>query len=110
MRGGSEIESVMSVISGPAGAPPSASYSGTPCNGKSRKVPLSDDAIAILRSLPSRFPGENVFAHEDGRMLTKGDCKHPLWRACRRAGLRRIGWHVARHSFASHLAMRGVSL
>src|SRR5260221_4732551 len=31
MRGGCEIESVMSVISGPAGAPPSASYSGTPC-------------------------------------------------------------------------------
>jgi integrase len=78
---------------------------GTPKNGKSREVPLSDDAIAILRSLPSRFPGENVFAHEDGRMLTKGDCKHPLWRACRKAGLRRIGWHVLRHSFASHLAM-----
>jgi integrase len=83
---------------------------GTPKNGKSREVPLSDDAIAILRSLPSRFPGEHVFAHEDGRMLTKGDCKHPLWRACRKAELRRIGWHVMRHSFASHLATRKVSL
>jgi site-specific recombinase XerD len=40
-------------------------------------------------------------------MLTKGECKHPLWRACKRAGLRRIGWHVLRHTFASHLAMRG---
>jgi hypothetical protein len=75
---------------------------GTPKNGKSREVPLSDDAIAIVRSLPSRFPRENVFAHEDGRMLTKGDCKHPLSRACRKTGLRRIGWRVMRQSFALH--------
>jgi site-specific recombinase XerD len=36
--------------------------------------------------------------------------KHPLWRACKRAGLRRIGWHVLGHSFASHLVMRGAVL
>lgn len=83
---------------------------GTPKNGKSREVPLSDDAVAALRGRPSRFRGEHVFAHEDGRMLTKGDCKHPLWRTCRKAGLRQIGWHVLRHTFASHLAMRGVAL
>ena len=43
-------------------------------------------------------------------MLTKGDCKHPLWRASKRADLRRVGWHVLRHTFASHLVMRGVAL
>jgi site-specific recombinase XerD len=43
-------------------------------------------------------------------MLGKAESKWPLWRACKRAGLRRIGWHVLRHSFASHLAMRGVPL
>ena len=36
--------------------------------------------------------------------------KWPMWRACKRAGLRRIGSHVGRHSFASHLVMRGVPL
>ena len=37
-----------------------------------------------------------------------------LWRQlrhlCQKAGLRRIGWHVLRHTFASSLAMKGVPL
>jgi site-specific recombinase XerD len=43
-------------------------------------------------------------------MWKKGQAKWPLWRACKKAGLRMIGWHVLRHTFASHLAMRGVPL
>lgn len=42
--------------------------------------------------------------------MRKNEVKHPLWRACRKAGLRQIGWHVLRHTFASHLAMRGAPL
>ena len=33
-----------------------------------------------------------------------------MWGVSRRAGLRRVGWHVLRHTFFSHLAMRGVPL
>ncbi|MDI3289626.1 site-specific integrase [Polyangium sp. 15x6] len=82
----------------------------TPKGGKGRDVPLSDEARTALRSLPSRFAGGLVFPGKGGRHLTKGECKHPLWRACKRAGLRLIGWHVLRHTFASHLVMRGVPL
>ena len=33
-----------------------------------------------------------------------------MWRACKRAGLRQITWHVLRHTFASHLVMRGATM
>jgi integrase len=39
-----------------------------------------------------------------------GRCKWPLWSACRKAGLQRIGWHALRHTFASHLVMRRAPL
>lgn len=33
-----------------------------------------------------------------------------LHRLCRRAGLRRMGWHVLRHTYASQLAMEEVPI
>ena len=33
-----------------------------------------------------------------------------LRHVCELAGLRAVGWHLLRHTYASHLAMRGVSL
>ncbi|MFH0899426.1 MAG: site-specific integrase [Pseudomonadota bacterium] len=81
----------------------------TPKSGKDRVIPLGDEVLAALK-VHRHLRGELVFCTMAGRMLKKGECKHPLWRACRRAGLRRIGWHVCRHTFASHLVMRGAQL
>lgn len=82
---------------------------GTPKSGKPREVPLSDQALGALKR-HRHLRGTLVFCGMDGKALAKGECKWPLWRASERAGLRRIGWHVLRHSFASHLVMRGVPL
>jgi len=82
---------------------------GTPKNGKWREVPLSAEAVRVLKA-HRHLRGELVFSDQRGKLIAKTSCKWPLWRACKRAGLRRIGWHVLRHSFASHLAMRGVPL
>ena len=81
---------------------------GTPKNGRTREVELSNQAVAALREQPRRGP--LVFCDGEGKMLTKGATKWPLWCACKNAGLRRIGWHVLRHTFASHLVMRGVPI
>jgi integrase len=82
---------------------------GPPKNGKTREVPLSPEAVAALRR-HRHLRGDLVFSFESGRALTENELRRPLYRACKRAGLRRIGWHVLRHSFASHLAMRGVAI
>ena len=39
-----------------------------------------------------------------------GPIDGPLARVCRKDGLRRIGWHVLRHTYALHLVIRGATL
>lgn len=82
---------------------------GTPKNGRTREVPLGKKTVLALRGA-RHLKGELVFCQADGRLLSKDQCNEIIWRTCRRAKLRRIGWHVLRHTFASHLVMRGVPL
>jgi integrase len=81
----------------------------TPKSGRNREIPLSDDALKALKA-QRHLRGELVLCADDGRELTENECKWPIWRACKRAGLRRISWYVLRHTFASHLVRKGVPL
>lgn len=74
-----------------------------------RVIPLNDAAHAALRA-QRHLCGPLVFPEADGSPLKKGRTRWPLWRACDRAKIRRISWHVLRHTFASQLVMKGVPL
>ncbi|NVB39585.1 tyrosine-type recombinase/integrase [Pseudenhygromyxa sp. WMMC2535] len=82
---------------------------GTPKSGKSRDMPLGASVVQALQR-HRHLRGPWVFCQEDGNMLSKGQTKWPLRRAQRKAGILELGWHDLRHSFASHLVMRGVPL
>lgn len=82
---------------------------GTPKSNRSREVPLSRTATAALRAWRDDGAGL-VFPAPSGRMLTRTQADRVLRRAIQRAGIERAGWHALRHTFASHLVMRGVPL
>ena len=83
---------------------------GPPKGGTNRKVDLSDEAQATLKS-HSHLKGPYVFCAASGARLTHSMVKDVVPSACRRAGLgTRITTHGLRHTFASHLVMLGASL
>ena len=80
-----------------------------PKGGRPREVPLSDHAPAALRERPHRGP--YVFSTLDGQRRDRHGCTYALYTIAERAGQAvPFGWHVLRHTFASHLVMRGVPL
>jgi integrase len=83
---------------------------GTPKSGKGREVPLMDEAAAVLQG-HRHLKGPYVFCQADGAPITHNMTRTVIPRACQRAGLaKRLTWHDLRHTFASHLVMRGVPL
>jgi len=79
-------------------------------SGKAREIPLCDTARDALRAHFESHRHELVFCTKSGEQLTAPQCRRPLYRTCKKAGLREVGWHVLRHTFASHLVMRGAPL
>jgi integrase len=82
----------------------------TPKGGRTREVPLSDDAIATLKA-HRHLKGPYVFCERDGARLTHSRVKDVVPWMCSKAGLaKRLTTHDLRHTLASHLVMRGVAL
>ena len=83
---------------------------GTPKGGRTREVPLSDEAVAALKA-HRHLQGPYVFCTDNGSRLTHSRVKSVVPRTCARAGLaKRLTTHDLRQTFASHLVMRGVTL
>lgn len=82
---------------------------GPPKSNRTREVPLASDLVEHLRTHQHKR-GPHVFVDKAGEHLSRHNVSTVIRRACRKAKLRKVGPHVLRHSFASHLVMRGVPL
>jgi len=81
----------------------------TPKGGREREMPLSPQTVEFLKR-HRHLKGELVFCKDDGGRHIHRRAEVAIKRCCRKAGLREISWHVLRHTFASHLVMRGVPI
>jgi integrase len=75
--------------------------------GRLRYVPLTTALTDTLRA-NRHLRGPLVLHRDDGRPLTENGVRGLVDRAARRAQLRQKGPHMLRHTFCSHLAMKGV--
>jgi len=80
----------------------------TPKSNRERFIPISNELYDTL--CKRRMASGYVFLDKDGSPFTGARLTRRLDRVCARAGLRHIGWHTLRHTFASQLAMRGAPL
>jgi len=77
-------------------------------NGRMRDIPLTADVVRALQSMP-RSDGY-VFIRSNGKLPHCANSVKYLHQACDRAGIRRVSWHVLRHTFATELSARRVPL
>lgn len=79
-----------------------------PKSNRERHIPLDIDVHAMLHQ--RKTPTGYVFVRRDGQPYNKDIMNDTIRRLCKKAELKGIGWHTLRHTFASHLAMRGVPM
>jgi len=84
-----------------------------PKGGRTRYVPLSHEALTILRSLesflnsPWVFPGLKTTLRP---MDSRAFIRRVFEPALKKAGIQDASWHILRHTTASRLVMAGVPL
>jgi integrase len=81
-------------------------YVGSPKGGRIRTLPLTRRLVSALKAM-RHLRGDPVFSDRNGLRWSRCEADTRLRRAYRKAGLRKIGWHTLRHTFCSHLAMKG---
>ena len=79
----------------------------SPKGNRSRIVDLSPDLVRVMSE--QRNTGL-VFPSRRGTRRREHKCDVGLRRCAERAELKPLGWHVLRHTYASHLVMAGVAL
>jgi integrase len=81
-------------------------------SGRPRFIPLNDESLAFFRSLATgRSGGERLLTRGSGEPWARSNQKRPMLAACANARIvPPVGFHILRHTFASHAVMRGAPL
>lgn len=77
-------------------------------NNERRIIPLNSVLMDMLWTLPRHFESPSLFCDRDGRPYDRID--NGFRQACKRVGIVDFRFHDLRHTFASHLIMRGANL
>ncbi len=81
---------------------------GSPKNNRTRTIPLTQSVIEMLSQ---KKQNNGYILHDNnGKPLYYTCCLKHLHKICKLAELRTISWHILRHTFASHLAAKGISV
>ncbi|HEY4184696.1 MAG TPA: site-specific integrase, partial [Polyangia bacterium] len=81
---------------------------GSTKGGERRTVPMTPRLRGALQTI-RHLRGDLVLCDPEGKRWTKHIIRAALRTICKRAGLRIVGAHVLRHTFCSHLPMRGAA-
>ena len=77
-------------------------------NGESRTVEINSHLADTLGSLERRSDSPLVFPSRHGQAYN--DIRASFLAACQKAGITAFRFHDLRHTFASHLVMKGIDL
>lgn len=77
-------------------------------NYETRTVPMNRSLRDLLEKYPRRIDTPYVFSAPGGNPYTK--TSHNFAKAVKRSGMEHVRFHDLRHTFASHLVMKGVDL
>ena len=77
-----------------------------PKGGRTRVVPMTSRLASAMQA-HRHLRGVRVLCQDEGKPLTQKIVRDFVLKASRRALLRNQGVHILRHTFCSHLAMRG---
>lgn len=84
---------------------------GSTKNNKIRYIPINKEVMTMLESRKSlNNKSKLIFPNKFGKFLIQERCRGWLHDICKKARLRKIGWHTFRHTFASRLAENGISM
>jgi integrase len=77
-------------------------------NNERRISPINAQLAAVLRTVPRHVESPYMFCDREGQPDDRID--NGFRRACKRAGIVDFRFHDLRHTFASHVIMRGANL